>query len=142
MTPTSGISAHGTLLKIGDGATPEVFATIAEVGDIDGPTLKSVMEDFTTHGSAGWVERKPILSDGDTVKFPVHFVSSNATHDKTTGLVAVRQNKTLKNYQIVFPDASGFAFAAYVEEIKFKEPVKGKLVADVTLSLTGAITAL
>ena len=137
---TSGISAHGTLLKKGDGATPETFATIAEVGDIDGPTLKSVMEDFTTHGSGGNVEKKPVLFDGDTLKFPVQFVSSNATHDKTTGLVADRNNKTLRNFSVTFPDSSGFTFAAYVGEIKFKAPVKGKLTADVTLEITGAIT--
>ncbi len=142
MTTSSGISAHGTLLKKGDGAVPEVFATIAEVGDIDGPTLKSVMEDFTTHGSGGYVEQKPILKDGDKLKFPINFVSSNATHDKTTGLVADWTNKTLRNFQVVFPDASGFAFGAYVEEIKFKEPVKGKLAADVTLAVNGAITPL
>lgn len=139
---TSGISAHGTLLKKGDGGSPETFATIAEVGDIDGPKLKAVMEDFTSHGSAGFVERKPILKDSDQLKFPVHFVSSNATHDKTTGLIADWTNKTLRNFQIVFPDSSGFSFSAYVEEIGFKEPVKGKLTADVTLSLTGTITPL
>jgi hypothetical protein len=139
---TSGISAHGTLLQKGDGGTPETFATIAEVGDIDGPSLKSVMEDFTTHGSAGWVEKKPILSDGDQLKFPIHFVSTNATHDKTTGLVADRTNKTLRNFKVTFPDSSGFSFAAYVSEVKFKAPVKGKLTADVTLDVTGAISAL
>jgi hypothetical protein len=138
---TSGISAHGTLLKKGDGGTPETFATIAEVGDIDGPKLKAIMEDFTTHSSNGYVERKPTLKDSDQVKFPVHFVSADATHDKTTGLVADWTNKTLRNFKITFPDASGFSFAAYVEEIGFKAPVKGKLTADVTLSLTGAITA-
>lgn len=132
---SDGISAHGTLLKIGNGATPETFATIAEVGDIDGPTIKNIMEDFTSHGSGGVVKKKPILRDGDKVKFPIHFVSDDPTHSDSAGLVAIAMNKTEKNYQIVFPDNSGFAITAYVEEVKFKAPVKGKLTADVTLDV-------
>ncbi len=137
---SNGISAHGTLLKRGDGGSPQTFATIAEVGDIDGPTLKAVMEDFTHHGSGGYVERKPVLKDASQLKFQVHFISSDATHDKTTGLVADWGNKTLRDFKIYFPDSSGFSFSGYVEEIGFKAPVKGKLTADVTLSLSGPIT--
>ena len=139
---TSGISAHGTLLKRGDGGTPEVFTTIAEVGDIDGPKLKAVMEDFTSHGSGGYIENKPILKDGEKLKFPVNFIMSDPTHDSTTGLMADWKNATLSNYQLYFPDTSGFAFAAYVEEIGIKAPVKGKLTAEVTLSVSGEITEL
>lgn len=138
---TEGISAHGTLIKMGDGATPETFATIATVGDIDGPTVKNVMEDFTTHGSGGKVKRKPTLQDGDKLKFSIDFLSTDPTHSKTTGLLYVATNKVEKNYQIVFPDSSGFAITAYVEEVKFKAPVKGKLSADVTMSVN-AIAAL
>ncbi|MBI5964939.1 MAG: hypothetical protein HY863_15780 [Chloroflexi bacterium] len=131
-----GISAHGTLIKMGDGATPtETFATIATVGDIDGPTIKNIMEDFTNHGSGGKVKKKPILQDGDKLKFPVDFISSDPTHNKTTGLVAAAQNKTEKHFQVIFPDSSGFAITAYVEEVKFKAPVKGKLSADITLDV-------
>jgi len=36
---TEGVIGLGTLLKIGDGASPEVFAAIAEVKDITGPGL-------------------------------------------------------------------------------------------------------
>jgi hypothetical protein len=34
---TEGVIGLGTILKIGDGATPEVFTAIAEVKDITGP---------------------------------------------------------------------------------------------------------
>ncbi|KKK53886.1 hypothetical protein LCGC14_3090310, partial [marine sediment metagenome] len=34
---SNAISSFGTLLKVGDGAGTEVFTTIAEVMDIDGP---------------------------------------------------------------------------------------------------------
>lgn len=139
---TEGISAHGTQMQMGDGATPtETFATIATVGDIDGPTIKNVMEDFTNHGSGGQVKRKPTLQDGDKLKFTVDFLSTDPTHSKTAGLVYVAKNKIEKNFKIIFPDTSGFTLTGYVEEIKFKAPVKGKLSADVTLAIN-SIAAL
>lgn len=139
---TEGISAHGTQLQMGDGGSPtETFATIATMGDIDGPTIKNVMEDFTNHGSGGQVKRKPTLQDGDKIKFAVDFLSTDPTHSKTTGLVYVAKNKIEKNFKVIFPDTSGFALTGYVEEIKFKAPVKGKLSADVTLAVN-SIAAL
>ena len=36
---SDGVIGLGTLLKIGDGATPEVFTAIAGVKDINGPVL-------------------------------------------------------------------------------------------------------
>ncbi len=37
---TGALAAYGVLLKIGNGATSETFATIAEVRDIEGPELE------------------------------------------------------------------------------------------------------
>ncbi len=39
MALSNALSAYNTLLKIGDGGGPEVFATIAEVFSIGGPAL-------------------------------------------------------------------------------------------------------
>ena len=54
---TSAIAAYGTLLKLGDGGTPENFTTIAEVRDIGGPELGADVVDVTSHDSPGaWEE--------------------------------------------------------------------------------------
>ena len=43
---TEGIIGLGTLLKIGDGATPEVFTAIAEVKDITGTGLTKPIRSY------------------------------------------------------------------------------------------------
>ena len=49
---TEGVIGLGTLLKIGDGAIPEVFTAIAEVKDITGPGLTREFAEFTHQQSA------------------------------------------------------------------------------------------
>ena len=54
---SEAISAFGTTLKIGDGATPEVFAAIAEVTNVGGPGMSLDTVDITHPSSTGgWKE--------------------------------------------------------------------------------------
>jgi predicted secreted protein len=138
---TQAISAFGTLLKIGDGATPETFTTILHVGNITAPAIKSETKDATAHDSTGgWKEFKPTLLSVGNVKFPVWYVPSAATHNATTGLLADVVNRTLRNFQIVYPGAVTWTFGAYVDEFAPKAPVDGLLTADITLTPTGVPT--
>jgi len=140
---TSAINSFGTLLKIGDAATPENFTTIAEVADIGGPGLKANTEDVTHHGSSGGWEEKIVttLAAGD-VKFDLNFQPVASTHSQTSGLLRDMKNKTKRNFQLVFPDTGNttWTFAAYVTGFEPKAPVKGKLSASVTLEITGQPT--
>ena len=139
---TQAISSFGTLLKIGDGATPvENFTTILQVQDITPPSPKMETDDATAHDStSGWTEVKPTLLDGGEVKFGILWVTSNATHNATTGLLADLKNRTLRNFQLVFPSTATWAFAGYVTSFAPKAPVKGLLKADVTITVTGVPT--
>jgi len=137
---SAALAGYSTVLKRGNAATPEVFTTVAEVGDIDGPTLKSQMEDATSHSSGGWEEKVPTIQSVGQIKFPVNFVPTNATHSYAAGLVLDWKNKTLRNFQMVWPDATTWTFSAYVAEVAMKGSVKGKLTADITLDVSGAPT--
>lgn len=140
---TSGISAFGTLLKIGDGGGTEVFTTIAEVRDISGPSLKLDTEEVTSHSStAGWREYIGTLLDAGEVTFDINFIPTAATHSQTSGLIKDLKNKTLRNFQLVFPNvgATTWAFAAYVTGFEPAEPVEGVLAASVTLKISGQPT--
>ena len=136
---TNAISAHGTLLKIGDGAVSESFTTIAEVTNIGGPGLALAA---TSHSSAGWQEFVGGLLDGGEVTFSINYVPTHATHNATTGLIADMVNRTLRNFQIVFPNvgATTWSFAALVTGFDPSEPVDEVLTADVTLKLSGQPT--
>jgi predicted secreted protein len=141
---TEAISSFGTLLKIGDGATPtENFTTIAEVQDISGPGLEQRTEEVTHHGSTGgWVERIGTLLDAGEVGFDINFLPTHATQDPSTGLIADMKNRTKRNFQLVFPDGSSttWEFTALVTGFEPDEPVEGKLSASVTLEVTGQPT--
>jgi predicted secreted protein len=140
---TDAISSFSTLLKIGDGATPETFGTIAEVLDIDGPDLGLDTEEVTSHDSAnGWSEHIGTILNGGEVSFDVNFVPTDATHDTSTGLQGDMIDRTLRNFQLVLPDSgtTTYAFAALVTGFKAAEPVKGALRASVKLKISGAVT--
>lgn len=141
---SSALNSFGTLLKIGDGGSPtETFTTIAEVGDINGVSLKQETEDVTNHSSpGGFKEKKPTILDAGQVKFSVNFIPTNATHSNTSGLIKDLVNKTLRNFKLVFPDTGSttWAFSAYVAAVETKAVVKGILKADVTLEITGQPT--
>jgi len=129
-----------TLLKRGNGASPEVFTTIANVGDITGLDLKSTMEDSTTMSSAGVEESFPTIRSYGPVKFPVNFLNSDAGHNYSAGLVKDWNDRTKRNFQMVFSDSTTWSFSAYVEQITMKMPVKSIVKADVTLRVTGPAT--
>jgi hypothetical protein len=142
---TDALSSFGTFLKTGDGGTPETFATIANVGDIDGPDMSLATEEVTNHGSTnGWDEFIGTILSGGEVSFPINYLPTEATHDMTTGLQADMVNRTKRNFQLVYPDpgGNGYQFSALVTGFKPKAPVKGKLTADVKLKISGEVSEI
>lgn len=141
---TEAISSFGIQLKLGDGATPtESFTTIAEVKDTKPPALKQATEEVTNHGSTGgWREFVGTLLEGGEVTFTLNFVPTDATQGYSTGLIADLVNKTLRNFQLIFPDAGSttWAFAAHVTGFEPDAKVEGALEADVTLEISGQPT--
>ena len=140
---TSAISAFGTLLKKGDAGSPEAFTTIAEVLDIDGPSMELDTEEVTSHSSTdGWAEYVGTILDAGEISFEINYVTTNATHNPSTGLVKDMTGRTRRNFLLVFPDTGNttWAFTALVTKINPKAPVRGKLSADVTLKISGKPT--
>ena len=138
-----GISAFGTLLKIGDGAASESFTTIAEVSNIGGPGLGLDPIDITNHSSTGgWKEFVGGLLDGGEVSLDINYDPTHATHDASTGLIKDMTDRTVRNFQLVFPDTSSttWTFAALVTAFETSEPVDDKLAASVTLKVSGQPT--
>jgi hypothetical protein len=125
---TEGVIGLGTLLKIGDGATPEVFAAIAEVKDITGPGLTRDFAEFThQQSSGGYREYKPTFKNSGDVTFKCHFLPDNETQGfSTTGLLKDYEDGELSNFELLFPDpgATKAAFAAYVANIQPTAPVR------------------
>lgn len=135
--------AFGTLLQIGDGAGTEVFTTIAEVKDIDGPEVSLDTEDVTPHDAVdGWEEIIPTILRSGEVTFDLNFVPSNTQHgDFSNGLMGLAKSRTLRNFKMVIPsspDEYVWEFSAYVIRMGHAYPVGGAMNAGVTLKITGA----
>jgi hypothetical protein len=140
---TAAKSSFGTFLKLGDGATVETFATIAEVGDIKGPSMEAQTEDVTSHSStAAWVEKIVTLLEAGDVTFDINWLPANATQSYSAGILKDMVNKTLRNFQLVVPAASTltWTFAAYVTRFQPDLKVKGAQRASVRLEISGQPT--
>lgn len=128
-------------MKVGDGAIPEVFTTIFEITDINGPNLSVDKIDTTNHSSPGGFRQKVAgLIDAGDISFSVNFVPTATTHNASTGLLYWLKNKTVKNWQLVFPDTTAWTLPAFLTKFQPKEPVDGKLSADVALTISGQPT--
>jgi predicted secreted protein len=141
--PTAAKSSFGTYLKIGDGGTAETFATVAEVLDIQGPSLELETEDVTSHDSTdGWAEHIGTILSGGEVSFEVNWLPANVTQSFTAGLLKDMVGRTRRNFQLVVPAAAvlTWAFTALVTAFEPDLPVKGSQKASITLLITGKPT--
>ena len=134
--------SFGTLIKRGDGGSPENFTTILNAKDIDGPGMKVDFEEVTTHSSAAagiFKEWLPTLMDGGNVKFDVLWDPNDVTHQ---GLQTDQTTQAKRNFQCVFPTspAKTASFAAFIDDFSFKASVKSVLMRQLSLKVTGPVT--
>lgn len=146
MPETQGVVGLGTLLKIGDGQSPEVFTAIAEVKDITGPGLTQEFAEFTHQQSPNrFREYKPTFKNSGDVTFKVNMLPDDLTQGFTTsGLLKDYEDQTLRNFQILYPDAGATlaAFHAYVANMQPAAPMAAPLEFNLTLRITGPVAWL
>jgi hypothetical protein len=63
MVATTGKAGRGTLLKMGDAGSPEVFTAIANVASFNGPNESMTMLDGTHLNSGEFMEKIPGMKD-------------------------------------------------------------------------------
>lgn len=132
----SGINAFGTLLKRGDGAATEVFETIADVTSLSPPGIKRDTLDVTSHDSVnGWQEFVGGLKDPGEVSADVNYQPTE--HDV---MVADFEDTAPRNYEIVFPDGTTWAFGAILTGFEPDAPYDDKLAATLTWKVSGKPT--
>ena len=138
---TLAISGHGALVARAPFATPGVFTTIAEVGDIQAPgLLRNEFEALTQDKNIdayimGVLRRQPMT-------LSLNFLPSDGTHDHLTGLIyaLIQEPPPNEGYKITGPPGSGmiWIFSGQVKEVQnVKFPVDGKAAADVTIRANG-----
>jgi len=140
---SSAFWPFGTQLKLGDGASTEVFTKIAEVKDITPPQMsKDSIEVTSQDSSNGWREFIPGWKDAGEVTFEGNWLPTNATQDGTTGVLSVFEDDSNHNWQIVLPTTIGLtiAFAGHVTNFEPDLPLEDAAALSVSIKVTGAIT--
>lgn len=138
-----GLPAFGVQLKIGDGAEPEVFTSIAKIHNLGGPGISKAALDVTSHDGNGWKDFVGNLKDGGEVTLELNWDPSDPTHNLATGVLGSLVNESQPtNWQIVWPDTGStqWDFAALVTGFEGGAPVEEKLTASVTLKVSGQPT--
>jgi predicted secreted protein len=133
-TPRAAIGTH---LQKGDGASPEVFTTVATVGNITGPGLKGDAIDVTNHDNTAMYKQFIVgLKEGGDVKFVLYFDPTEVTH---TGLISTFESRTVTNWKLTLPvsPSQGWTFEGVITAFDNKYDVNGALMADVTIKVSG-----
>lgn len=128
------VSAHGTLMKIGDGSDPDVYATIGEVLDITGPSMTLNTETVTSHDSIYEQVIPTIVASGE-VTFDINYTGDASQ----TVLEDALTSRALTSFQVTFPleTPEVRTFDAYVTGLEFAAPVEGVMRASITLTRSG-----
>ncbi len=138
---TNAMIGFSTLFKSGNGATPEVFATVAEVTSITPPAYSRDTVDATHEQSPyGFREFIPGLIDAGEVSFDMNFVPDSADVAAFLAELDASGSSAMKNRQIVFPDGSYFQFGAILTGFEPDAPIDDKMSASVTLKVSGRPT--
>jgi hypothetical protein len=145
MTASTGFVGRGTVLKIGDGASPEVFSTVVNVSNINitGRTANEV--DFThLASSSGYAEFRQGTKDPGEISMTVHFDPAAATHGSSgVGILALFNAGTLFNFKIDFAGAGKsymFTGTGYYSGDDITIGPDDPVTRDVTIRVSGPLT--
>lgn len=136
----AGQAAFGTTLKIGGTAG----TAVVNITSIEGPGWSVESLDMTAHDSASaYREIAPSFIDAGEVTLRINYDPGQATHKNSAGgLLHLLTQRSESAFAIGFPTtpASGLTFDAYVTAFAPSAPFDGKLEANVTLKVNGAVT--
>lgn len=135
MPATQAKGGFGTKVYRDDGTG--VFTAVAEVLDVNGPEVSQIIEDATSNDSPnGWGEKIAVgLREAGDVTFQMHLLQDDTSQN---ALWTDLGSSAKRNFRIVLPSATKrIAFSAFVAKIGNAYPLKGKMVRDVALSVTG-----
>lgn len=129
----TGLDGFGTTLSRGNGAGTEVFTAIAGVTNISGPSISRETLDVTGHDSPdGYREFLGGLKDPGEVSIDVNYRPS--AHDV---FVDDLDDESPRNYKLVFPDGTEWAFPAILTGFEPSAPFDDKLTASLTFKVSG-----
>jgi len=134
----SYIDTEGTVLKIGNAASPEVFSTIPQIVSIDGPSSANSEKEVTNLSSTA-KEFRPGLNDHGEINLEIEWDERNAVH---AGIRTKFNARTVSNFQLI--DAGSptkrYSFTGFWKTIPMSFQPDNIVRSQAVLRVTGAIT--
>ena len=124
------------LLKVGNGASPEVFTTIGGLRSTS-ITMNDEPVDVTNKDSSGV---RALLAQGGTTSYTI---SGSGVFTDAASETTLRQKfntATFANFQVIVPDFGTFTGAFMVASLEYAGEYNGEVTYSVTLESAGAIT--
>jgi hypothetical protein len=135
--------ARNTFLEMGDGASEEVFARIAQVISYTGPGMTTTFENFDDHDvESGFIEKLPVSKDAGQLSFEVHWDPADPTHIALEDEYLDNMSPDPVNWRFHVPTDENprrsKAFRGFVANLgPIQAASNGKLTREFTLELTG-----
>lgn len=135
---STALVSQGMTIAVGNEASPEVWTTISEVSNIQGPGGEASEIDVTDLSSTAKEFRLGLQDEGN-ITFDIFYVPADTQH---AALRTARANNTKKHMRITFTDspATTWTFYAYVKGFQISNGVDDVTRASVSLRVTGSIT--
>jgi len=132
---TLAIVSEGISFKRGDGASPEVFALIAEITDFDGPGGSATVIN-ASHLQSIFIDKLMGLPDEGQFSFNANFVGGDVAQ---VGLRTDRAAKTLRNFELTLVDSppTVVTFAGFVLEWALSAAVDDKVNLAIVIEISG-----
>jgi len=139
---SSAFWGFGALLQYGNGATPEVFTSIAEATAIKPPALSRDSMEMTNHSSTNaWREFLPGLRDGGEVTYEGNWLPTNATQNGTTGVLESFNDNENHNWKFVLPGSIlTISFTGHVTAFEGESPMDNVGKLSLTIKISGEVT--
>jgi hypothetical protein len=139
---TQAFWAYGSIIQLGDAATPEVFTAIAEITELDFLDMNRDKIVVTNHSSPdGYHEKLPGMRDAGKIAVKANWLPNNATQDETTGILSKFNDNVLHNMKII---AAGSivtaAFAGYISDFKAALPLEKQGELEFSVEISGKPT--
>jgi hypothetical protein len=136
---SSGQSAFGTKLQRGEGNSPEIWDTVANVGNINGPQVTVASVKTTSHSTGlPYDTYIPTIIDPGKVSFDLFIKTDSSGHRQ---LLSDLQNRAIGDWRMVFPDngSSAWYFSAFFTKFGITSAVADVTKASCEMQLTGFV---
>lgn len=124
------------LLKVGNGASPEVFTTIGGLRSTS-ITMNEEPVDITNKDSSGV---RTLLAQGGVVSYTI---AGSGVFTDAASETTLRQKfnaSAFANFQVIVPDFGTFTGAFMVASLEYAGEYNGEVTYSVTLESAGTIT--